>query len=327
MASALFGVTPVTTMVEVDHETFFVRFGPWSLKTPLANVAGCDETGPFSFVKAGGPARMSLADKGISFATNGDRGLCVQFREPVAAIAPLGCLRHPAVTVTVARTAELRRLLEGTTGQDDEQIDAESEGVAAESPWAHLARWARYPPAMLQASWNHLWIFRSVSRTHEVRTGPPPSLPATPGVVEVQAIATGVGPTIERTYRAHITESTLSPEELMAHIAEDLNRISTTSVSDFVDQRTTDEPAGVGSEYLIHLPGPWNAPVRVIERTPTSIQLTTLDGHMEAGQIHLGTRRGDNAEAGTDVIFEIRSVARSGDQLFHLLYHRLGLVT
>ncbi len=143
MAGAPFGVTPATTMVEVDRETFSVRFGPWSLETPLANVAGCDETGPFAFAKAGGPARMSLADRGISFATNGDRGLCVQFHEPVAAIEPLGRLRHPAATVTVARPAELRRLLEGTTAQDHAQIDDDAEGVAAESPWAYLARRCR----------------------------------------------------------------------------------------------------------------------------------------------------------------------------------------
>jgi hypothetical protein len=112
IASAPFGITPRTTMVDVRGERFHVRFGPWSLETPLANVWRCEETGPFALVKAGGPARMSLVDRGISFATNGDRGLCVRFHEPVAAIEPFGHIRHPAATVTVERTADLRRLLE-----------------------------------------------------------------------------------------------------------------------------------------------------------------------------------------------------------------------
>jgi hypothetical protein len=35
-------------------------------------------------------------------ATNGVRGLCITFREPVPGIEPTGTLRHPALTVTVA---------------------------------------------------------------------------------------------------------------------------------------------------------------------------------------------------------------------------------
>jgi hypothetical protein len=35
-------------------------------------------------------------------ATNGERGLCIIFREPIPGIEPTGILRHPAITLTVA---------------------------------------------------------------------------------------------------------------------------------------------------------------------------------------------------------------------------------
>ena len=54
------------------------------------------------FVKTAGPAHLSLADRGLTFATNGDRGVCLIMREPVSGIDPFGLLRHPNLTVTVA---------------------------------------------------------------------------------------------------------------------------------------------------------------------------------------------------------------------------------
>ena len=48
----------------------------------------------------------------------------------------------------------------------------------------------------------------------------------------------------------------------------------------------------VGDEYVVRMPGPWDGPVRVVEVTPTSFRLATLDGHLEAGQIEFRARRG-----------------------------------
>ncbi len=45
---------------------------------------------------------MSLADRGLTFATNGDRGVCLFMRGPIPGIDPFGLLRHPNLTVTVA---------------------------------------------------------------------------------------------------------------------------------------------------------------------------------------------------------------------------------
>lgn len=101
-AGLLFGVTRATTGVQVDGTHLRIRFGPWLVWTPLDNVVSTTITGPFSVLKTWGPARLSLADRGLTCATNGDRGLCIRFAEPVRGLEPFGMLRHPAVTVTVA---------------------------------------------------------------------------------------------------------------------------------------------------------------------------------------------------------------------------------
>ena len=95
------GVRDATAVVELTDTELRVRFGPWRLRAPLADVAGVELTGAFRWAKVIGP-RLSLADRGVTFGTNTRRGACVRFARPVAALDPLGLLRHPAVTVTLA---------------------------------------------------------------------------------------------------------------------------------------------------------------------------------------------------------------------------------
>lgn len=78
------------------------RFGPWTLRTDLENVASAERTGPFGTLKTAGPAHLSFADRGLTFATNPDQGVCIRFHRPVGGIEPAGLLRHPGLTVTVA---------------------------------------------------------------------------------------------------------------------------------------------------------------------------------------------------------------------------------
>jgi hypothetical protein len=105
--AAAVGVVPALARVELDQRRLLVRFGAWRLSTPVENIAGSTETGPYRFVKVAGPPHLSFADRGVTFATNRRRGLCIQFHEPVPAIEPTGRLRHPAATVTVADPTEL----------------------------------------------------------------------------------------------------------------------------------------------------------------------------------------------------------------------------
>lgn len=95
------GIMPRTAWVEVDDE-LRVRFGLWRLRVPLTDVVGTTRTGDFAYLKTVGPPHLSFTDRGVTFATNGDAGLCVRFREPVRVLDPTGRLRHPAATLTVA---------------------------------------------------------------------------------------------------------------------------------------------------------------------------------------------------------------------------------
>jgi hypothetical protein len=113
-AAWLFGITPSRAWVEVDDAQLTVRFGPWTLSSTLDNVTGTDITGPYAFVKTAGPPHLSFGDRGITFATNGERGLCVSFRDPVPGIDPTRRIRHPGATLTVADVEGLEGALRRT---------------------------------------------------------------------------------------------------------------------------------------------------------------------------------------------------------------------
>ena len=80
---------PATTWVEVGDGRLRSRFGWWRLETSLDNVAHVETSGGYSFVKTAGPPHLSFSDRGVTFATNGERGVCVAFHDPVPAIDPL----------------------------------------------------------------------------------------------------------------------------------------------------------------------------------------------------------------------------------------------
>ena len=98
----LFGVTPSRTSVEVKDGRFVARYGFWWLETALDNIASFEVSGPYRIWTTIGPAHLSLADRGLTFASNRRRGLCITFKEPVRGIEPFGLLRHPGLTVTVS---------------------------------------------------------------------------------------------------------------------------------------------------------------------------------------------------------------------------------
>ncbi|WP_428343010.1 hypothetical protein [Mycobacterium sp.] len=102
LAALPFGVTPSRCVVTVGAGRLLARFGSWRVAFELNNIADVDVTGPYQFVKTAGPARLSLADRGLTFASNSDRGVFVSLRKPVPGIEPTGLIRHPNLTLTVA---------------------------------------------------------------------------------------------------------------------------------------------------------------------------------------------------------------------------------
>ncbi|MFI7426287.1 hypothetical protein ACIBPB_04825 [Micromonospora sp. NPDC049836] len=112
---ALLGVRPDTARVEVGPDEVTVRFGPWRLRTPRANVTGAELGGPYRWWRAIGP-HLSLADGGATFGSSVTAGLCLRFATPVPALVPGPWPAHPAVTVTVTDPQALRAALVGAPG-------------------------------------------------------------------------------------------------------------------------------------------------------------------------------------------------------------------
>jgi hypothetical protein len=112
----VFGIASSNAWVDVSDDAFAAHFGPWRVSTPLGNVTDVAITGPYAFLKTAGPARLAITDRGLTFATNGDRGVLVTFAGPVRGLDPLGLLRHPELTVTVADTERLAGVLSERLG-------------------------------------------------------------------------------------------------------------------------------------------------------------------------------------------------------------------
>jgi hypothetical protein len=130
----------------------------------------------------------------------------------------------------------------------------------------------------------------------------------------------GAGALFHRRYVALIRKTELDPEALMARLATDPDKAAPSEFATFKKVHGEEGEMRVGDEYVVRMPGPWDGPVRVIERTPTCFRFATLEGHLEAGQIAFSAGREDGR-----VRFRIESWARSGDRLSDLLYDRLRM--
>jgi hypothetical protein len=107
----VFGTVPRNCWVELRDDEVVARFGLWGLRTPYSNIAAVEITGPYAFWKTAGPARLGVTDRGLTFATNGERGVLISFRKSVRSSGPTFLLRHPELTVTVADVEGLAREL------------------------------------------------------------------------------------------------------------------------------------------------------------------------------------------------------------------------
>jgi len=147
----------------------------------------------------------------------------------------------------------------------------------------------------------------------------PPAFPTDFDHPDLQSWEEGVGPLLHRIYRTRLTASQMGAEDLIARLAEDMNRAAPGEFASF--QRLEGEgPMREGDDYVVRMPGPWDGPVTVVAAGETSLRLATLQGHLEAGQIEFRAR-----EDYRGVLFEIESWARSGDRLSDLLYTHLQI--
>jgi hypothetical protein len=173
-----------------------------------------------------------------------------------------------------------------------------------------IAPTLRWPVGVLLTAWGYMWrttpIWRANTEGAWPADGPPP-FGDDVSRDGVQRPEDGVG-------------ARLSAEALMAAAQADPDAFAPGTLAHF-RKRVGDEGAmRVGDEFVVHMPGPWNGPVRVVETTPASFRFATLDGHLEAGQIEWRARDDDGA-----VVFEIESWARGGDRVSSFLHDRLKM--
>jgi hypothetical protein len=179
-----------------------------------------------------------------------------------------------------------------------------------------------WPVGLALTSWNYMWRTTPIHRREEpgtARDDAPPPLPDGVALEELQPPDDGVGPLFHRRYRARIRDATRSAEPLMAEIQADPNSVAPTELARYLKVDGDDGTMQVGDEYVVRMPGPWDGPVRVVEVTPRSFRLATLEGHLEAGQIEFSATDGDR------LVFSVESWARAGDPLSDLLHQRLRM--
>ena len=140
------------------------------------------------------------------------------------------------------------------------------------------------------------------------------------GEHRLQLPGDGVGKLFHRRYSVLIEKPQLRDQALMERIKADLPEFSPRLLADFRKIKGHSRRMAVGDEYQITIFGPWNGNVSVVEVTPTSFTLVTLEGHPEAGQITFALTR--PVAAADTIRFEINSWARSRDFLVSLGYEQ-----
>ena len=148
----------------------------------------------------------------------------------------------------------------------------------------------------------------------------PPPIPTEAERAGLQLAEDGVGPLVHRLYRVHIRGASLSCEELIARLGEDLDAVAPSEFATFQKVSGEEGRLAVDDELVVRMPGPWDGPVRVVASTPSFFRLATLEGHIEAGQIEFRARPVDGA-----LEFVIEAWARSGDRLSDFVYNRLRM--
>jgi uncharacterized protein (UPF0548 family) len=197
------------------------------------------------------------------------------------------------------------------------------------SPIHRVGTAAVWPVGIWVTGWHYLWRITPLHRRElegSMDADAPPPLPPAVPTEEMKLADHGVGILYHRRYRARIAEPDLSVEELFERILADPNEVAPTEFARFSKVLGDKGRMVVGDEYVVRMPGPWDGPVRVIEVTPTSFRLATLEGHLEAGQIEFRAEtRGDEGDDNDEIVFTIESWARSGDRLSRLMYQGLHM--
>lgn len=135
-----------------------------------------------------------------------------------------------------------------------------------------------------------------------------------------QTPSEGSGPLYHRLYTIRFRAGEEAGKRAMASLQNDPDYCSPQIIAHF-EKILGREHLKKGDQFHISLTGPWDAPVKVKDVTPTSFILATMEGHLEAGSIQFRVR----PEGEGRLVFEIESVARSRDAIVDFLYDKIPI--
>lgn len=307
--------------VLLDDERLTVRFGHWSMSTPVRNLAGARVVGPFRAAKVIGP-HLSFADGGATFGTSTERGVCIRFHRPIPGLDPLDLLRHPGVTVTVGDPEGLAAAVERHAAAAREHAATRSAPIPQPGPLRRAGAILRYPLGLTVSTARYLRRAAMVERTEEEGdvTDLPPLLPEGMLDAHLKTVDEGSGPLLHRTFRVGVRGAALDATGLMDRLRADLDRAAPSEVASFRKLRGRLGELGPGDEYVVTMAAPWSGPVRVVHRDATSFRFATLARHLEAGQIEFAAHDVDDG-----LEFVIETWARPGDRAAEIVIDRLGI--
>ena len=182
---------------------------------------------------------------------------------------------------------------------------------------------ARWPLGVALTAWSYVWRTTPLKRREIEGAWPadaPPEVAARVDLSGVQRQEDGVGTYMRRRYRVVVRDPRAGAADAMRELQRDPNVVAPGTLAHFAKTRGDEQAMAVGDEFSVRMPGPWNGPIRVIDRTLTSFRVATLDGHIEAGQIEWRTEERDGR-----LVFEIESWSRPGDRVSELMHHKLRM--
>jgi hypothetical protein len=186
-----------------------------------------------------------------------------------------------------------------------------------------VATAATWPLGMALTAFHYIWRILPVYRSDDQGDLPndlPPPVPEGVPRDEIQQPDGGLGALYHRVYSCAISDPQMGAEGLIALLAADPNRAAPWQLARFRKTNGDERRMAVGDEFLVHMPGPWDGPVRTIEVGPEHFRLATLAGHLEAGQIEWRAWEDDGR-----LRFAVESWARAGDRLSALMHDRLRM--
>ena len=132
--------------------------------------------------------------------------------------------------------------------------------------------------------------------------------------------ADGTGKLLKRDYWAIIGNCERGPREVARLVRERFWEFPPPELVQFTRADGSSKPLEVGDEMEVEIRMAGTFRVRILHVDDNSVTIGTVIGHPEAGRITFGAYRNPRG----DVIFHIRSIARSGGRMQLLGFKALG---